>query len=62
MTDNAENILLEHLSYIRSKVDQTADDMSELKHRISSLESAIVSLQHEIAHNREETDTTPYLL
>ena len=62
MTDNAENIFLEHLSDIRSKIDQIAVDMSELKHRMSSLESAMASVKHEIEHHRDETDTTPYLL
>ena len=38
-----ENIVLEHLWHIRSRVDQIADAMSDLKHRMSSLESAMVS-------------------
>jgi outer membrane murein-binding lipoprotein Lpp len=55
MSDNVENIVLEHLRHIRSKVDQIADDMSDLKHRMSSLESAMVSVKHEVAHG-DETD------
>ncbi|MDP3837438.1 MAG: hypothetical protein Q8Q54_00790, partial [Methylococcales bacterium] len=55
MSDNVENIVLEHLRHIRSRVDQIADDMSDLKHRMSSLESAMVSVKHEVAHG-DETD------
>lgn len=41
MSENVENLVLEHLRHIRSKVDQIADDMIDLKHRMSSLESSI---------------------
>ena len=50
MSDNIENIVLEHLRHIRGRVDQIADDMSDLKHRMSSLELSIVSVKHEVAH------------
>ncbi len=55
MSDNIENIVLEHLRHIRGRVDQIADDMSDLKHRMSSLELSIVSVKHEVAHG-DETD------
>ena len=55
MSDSVENIVLEHLHPIRSRVDQIADDMSDLKHRMSSLESAMVSVKHEVAQG-DETD------
>jgi hypothetical protein len=55
MSDNVENIVLEHLRHIRSRVDQIADDISDPKHRMSSLESAMVSVKHEVAHG-DETD------
>lgn len=55
MSDNVENMVLEHLRHIRSRVDQIADDMSDLKHRMSSLESAMVSVKYEVAHG-DETD------
>ncbi len=55
MSDNVENIVLEHLRHIRSRVDQIADDMTDVKHRMSSLELAMVSVKHEVAHG-DETD------
>jgi hypothetical protein len=44
MFDNIENLILEHLHHIRSRVELIADDMSDLKLHISSLESAMVSV------------------
>jgi len=55
MSDNVENIVLEHLRHIRNRVDQIADDISDFKHRMSSLESAMVLIKHENAHG-DETD------
>ena len=50
-------MVLEHLRHICTRVDQIADDMSDLKHRMSSLESAMVSVKHEVAHG-DETETS----
>jgi hypothetical protein len=41
MTEKIENLVLEHLRHIRSRVDQIADDVGDLKQRISGLESAM---------------------
>lgn len=60
MTDNVENLVLEHLRHIRGKVDQISDDVSDLKLRMSSLESAMVSVKHEVAHG-DETDARQQL-
>lgn len=53
MVDNVENLILEHLRHIRGRVDQITDDMGDLKHRMSSLELAMVSVKHEMAHGGE---------
>ncbi len=55
MSDKVESIILEYLRHIRSRVDQISDDMADFKHRMSSLESAMVLTKHEIAHS-DETD------
>jgi hypothetical protein len=55
MTNNLENLVLEHLRHIRSRVDQLVEDNNDLKHRMSSLESAMVSVKREVAHG-DETD------
>jgi hypothetical protein len=59
-TDNVENLVLEHLRHIRWKVDQIGDDMTDLKMRISSLESTMISIKHEVAHG-DETDARQQL-
>lgn len=53
MTDNVENLVLEHLRHIRGKVDQVSEDVIDLKLRMSSLESAMVSVKHEVTHGDE---------
>ena len=55
MAETAESLVLEHLRHIRGRVDQIADDMVDLKHRMSSLENAIVSVKREVAAG-DETD------
>lgn len=53
--EDVENLILEHLRHIRGRVDQVADDMSDLKHRMSSLEHAMVAVKREVASG-DETD------
>ena len=53
--ENVDNIILEHLRHIRGRVDQVADDMTDLKHRMSSLEHSMVAVKREVASG-DETD------
>lgn len=53
MSDNVENLILEHLRHIRGKVDQIASDMDDLKARMSSLEVSMVSVKREVNHGDE---------
>jgi outer membrane murein-binding lipoprotein Lpp len=55
MTDSVESLVIEHLRHIRGRVDQIADDMTELKHRMSSLETSMVLVKREVAAS-DETD------
>lgn len=55
MTDNVESLVLEHLRHIRGRVDQIGEDIVDLKHRMSSLESAMVGVKRELTHG-DETD------
>jgi len=48
MTEDATNLILEHLRHIRSKVDRVADDVVELKQRMTAAEAAINRLQQAI--------------
>lgn len=53
--ENVENIILEHLRHIRNRVDQIAEDMQDMKHRMSSLETRVVSVKRDIAAG-DDTD------
>ena len=53
MTENIDNLVLEHLRHIRSKIDQTADDVRDLKSRMFRLESAMLSVKREVADGFE---------
>lgn len=53
MTEKTENLVLEHLRHIRSKVDQIAGDMDDLKARMSSLDSSMVLVKREVNHGDE---------
>ncbi len=55
MTESAGNLVLEHLRHIRGRVDQIADDVTDLKHRISGLETSIVLVKREVTAS-DETD------
>ncbi|MCU0808706.1 MAG: hypothetical protein MUC53_12485 [Candidatus Contendobacter sp.] len=53
MTDSVENRVLEHLRHIHGRVDQLADDVAQLKHRMTSLEGAMTLVKREIAYGDE---------
>ncbi|PZN86462.1 MAG: hypothetical protein DM484_00870 [Candidatus Methylumidiphilus alinenensis] len=55
MNENVENLVLEHLRHIRGRVDQIADDVGDLKQRMSGLESAMSLVRREVALG-DETD------
>lgn len=49
MTADTENLGLEHLRHIRGRVDQIAEDVGDLKHRMTSLESTMSLVKREVA-------------
>ncbi|WP_414041697.1 hypothetical protein ACJU26_06495 [Acidithiobacillus sp. M4-SHS-6] len=55
MSDEIESLVLEHLRHIRGRVDQIAEDMGDMKHRISGLEQSMNLVKREI-NLSEETD------
>lgn len=55
MSDDNENLVLEHLRHIRGRVDLIADDMKEVKHRLSSLKSSLSLVRRETIIG-DETD------
>lgn len=61
MTDNEpDNVVLQHLRHIRNRVDRIAEDVDDIKLRMSSLESLMMLVKREVAHG-DETDARQQL-
>lgn len=52
MTADSESPVLEHLRHIRGRVDQIARDVTDLKHRMTSLEGAMALVRQVPVSNR----------
>lgn len=55
MLNEPDNLILEHLRHIRTRVDQIAADATDLKHRMTSLGGAMSLGKRQVAY-RDETD------
>ncbi len=57
MTDNVENLILEHLKTLRNDVKTLREEMhqefTDVKHRLSTVERGIASVRHENADGFE---------
>ena len=56
MTDETENLVLEHLRHIRAKVDRLDDHMVDVITRLGVIERNTANQQVSIAHNTGEID------
>ena len=52
----AENIVLARLHHMRRAVDETREDVREIKHRVGSLETEVAQVQVKIAEQSGHTD------
>ena len=52
----AENIVLEHLRHIGRAVDETRDDVREIKHRVGSPEAEVAQVQVKLAEHSGRID------
>ena len=50
MTENVENLLLEHLKRFQATLDRMERELRELKARIANIESGQVSLLQHLSH------------
>ena len=55
MTENVENLVLEHLRAIRADVSGIKDDVREIKHRLTSLEGAVAGIKRDQAASYADT-------
>lgn len=49
MTENTENLILEHLRAIRGKVDVIAEDVGNMKQPLTSLETQLANVHRDMA-------------
>ena len=54
MTDNVENLILEHLRGLRPGQDRLESEMREVAARLTSLEASTAAGRRDSAHNYEE--------
>ena len=54
MTDNVENLILEHLRGLRPGQDRLESEMREVAARLTSLEASTAAGRLDSAHNYEE--------
>ncbi len=57
MTDNVENLILEHLRALRADVGIIKADVRDLKLRMSAMENYMASFHVEIARHSSKFDT-----
>ena len=60
MTESIDNLILEHLRHIRGRADQLAEDMSDVKHRMTSLETGMSLVKREVMAG-DDTDARQQL-
>jgi len=56
MTENIENLMLEHLKAIRAQLDRIERDVQDLKARMGSLEVHSVATQGEVVRHSARFD------
>ena len=56
MSEKIESLVLEHLRHIRTRVDRVADDMADVKVRLTSLETQVAGLHLDMAHMHSRID------
>jgi len=54
MTDNVENLILEHLRALRAGQDRIEQEQREVRARLTSLEAAVLGTKREVLHTQEE--------
>ena len=54
MTDNVENLILEHLRMLRGGQDRIEHELREVQARLSSLEAAVIGSRRDVVHTQED--------
>ena len=54
MSDNVENLILEHLRGMRGSQERVEHELREIKNRITSLESGVAGIRRDSAHDNDK--------
>jgi len=54
MSDNVDNLILEHLRGMRAGQDRIEQELREIKNRITSLESGVAGIRRDAAHDNDK--------
>lgn len=57
MTENMENLVIEHLRAIRGRVDKIDEGQARLEHRLSTIEQHLAALVTATAFDRGDLDS-----
>jgi len=55
MSDNVENLILEHLRGMRGSQERVEHELREIKNRITSLEAGVAGIRRDAAHDNEKS-------
>ena len=54
MTNNIENLILEHLRALRGGQDRIEHELREVQSRLSSLEAAVIGVRRDAVYTQED--------
>lgn len=54
MTDNVENLILEHLRGMRGSQERMEHELREIKNRITSVEAGVAGIRRDAAHDNDK--------
>jgi hypothetical protein len=54
MSENVENLILEHLRGMRGSQERVEHELREIKNRITSLESGVAGIRRDAAHDNDK--------
>lgn len=55
MSDNVENLILEHLRGMRGSQERVEHELREIKNRITGLEAGVAGIRRDSAHDNEKS-------
>lgn len=54
MSENVDNLILEHLRGMRSSQDRMEHELREIKNRITSVEAGVAGVRRDAAHDNDK--------